>query len=224
MYNAILFDSAILFHARLYSMLNPSLQHRQLLPTGLLGTNPFTLSIPSVSPIISLPLLPTPTSTTSPTLSSSSFPFSSVSSTSTSSTVSTSTSSTPTTTSTTAVSSTTSSAVHVTTSGGRTITVVVDPTSSPSPAVMANSFLGNKTAQGIVFALVGIVVLILIIVFATFALRRRSRRRLTDEAISFDPGAINAERRSMEKASIRSSGSDRDHRPHYLNAPQYPRS
>ncbi|KAF8631218.1 hypothetical protein AX15_002549 [Amanita polypyramis BW_CC] len=203
-------------------------QQRQLLPlvSGLLGTGLPSLPIPSISPI--LPLLLPPSSSSSSALST-------LSSTLRSSTVSSSTtSSTPSSTltpSTTAAPLTTSS-VHVTTSGGRTITVVVDPTSSPSPIVpQTNSFLQNKTAEGVVFSLIGIIVLVFIFVFGTLAVRRRNRRKLVEQAISFDPGVINAERSSMDKASIRSSGSDpfahqygRPYTPPNAMAPRYPKA
>lgn len=94
---------------------------------------------------------------------------------------------------------------------------MVNPTSSPtliSPS--AGSFLENKAATGVVFAIVGVVALVIIIIFAIFFIRRRNRDKLED-AISFDPG-INAKRGSTEKAAVRSSGSDqlyRFHRPYY---------
>ncbi|KAF8743845.1 hypothetical protein AX14_000246 [Amanita brunnescens Koide BX004] len=172
------------------------LQERQLLPivTGLLGPGPTssTSSLPS---------------------SSSSSSVSSISATSTvSSTISTSTS--------TAAPSTTSSHYQVTTSGGSTITVVVKPTSNPTLITpSASSFLQNKTAAGVVFAIMGVVALVIIIALAIFAIRRRNRDKLAD-AISFDPG-INAERGSEDKASIRSSGSDRNVQPYGFHRPYY---
>lgn len=109
---------------------------------------------------------------------------------------------------------------------------MVNPTSSPTlidPS--AGSFLENKAATGVVFAIVGVVALAIIIISAIFIIRRRNRGKLED-AISFDPG-INAERGSIEKSTVRGSGSDGNvqpyglHRPYYSPgdmAPNYPRS
>ncbi|KAF8351267.1 hypothetical protein F5887DRAFT_200264 [Amanita rubescens] len=110
--------------------------------------------------------------------------------------------------------------LQVTTSDGSTITVVVNPTNSATP-ISESAFLQNKTASGIVFAIVGIVALVIIIAIAVFAIRRRNHNRLVD-AISFDPGVINPERGSMDKTSIRSSGSSRNYvQPHGFQRPYY---
>lgn len=52
------------------------------------------------------------------------------------------------------------------------------------------SFLQNKALSGTVFGLAGLVGLVLIVVLITFALRRRRRSRLLDDAVSFDPGLV----------------------------------
>ena len=97
---------------------------------------------------------------------------------------------------------------------------MVKPTSNPTLITpSASSFLQNKTAAGVVFAIMGVVALVIIIALAIFAIRRRNRDKLAD-AISFDPG-INAERGSEDKASIRSSGSDRNVQPYGFHRPYY---
>jgi hypothetical protein len=50
--------------------------------------------------------------------------------------------------------------------------------------------LQNKTLSGIVFAVVGVVAFVLIVAIATIALRRSRKKRLHDEAISFDPASL----------------------------------
>jgi len=76
----------------------------------------------------------------------------------------------------------------------------------------------NKTLVGVVFGLVGALVLILIIIISTFALRRRRSRKLTEEAISFDPATVGGGERYgrldfAEKArmSLSSSGHSSGH-------------
>ena len=81
--------------------------------------------------------------------------------------------------------------------------------------------------MGAVFAIVGVVALVIIIILAIFIIRRRNRDKL-EHAISFDPG-INAERGSIEKTTVRRSGSDTNvqpYRPYYSPgaiATNYPR-
>lgn len=63
---------------------------------------------------------------------------------------------------------------------------------SPASATAAapQSFLQNKPLEGGVFALVGIVIMIIIFVVITYAIRRRQRSRLESDiadAITFDP-------------------------------------
>ncbi|KAF8743843.1 hypothetical protein AX14_000246 [Amanita brunnescens Koide BX004] len=172
-----------------------------------------SMILPHDSPLQERQLLPIVTGLLGPGPTSSTSSLPSISATSTvSSTISTSTS--------TAAPSTTSSHYQVTTSGGSTITVVVKPTSNPTLITpSASSFLQNKTAAGVVFAIMGVVALVIIIALAIFAIRRRNRDKLAD-AISFDPG-INAERGSEDKASIRSSGSDRNVQPYGFHRPYY---
>jgi len=77
---------------------------------------------------------------------------------------------------------------------------VTDGNSAPSHH---QSFLENKALSGTVFALVGLVALVLIIVIATFFVRRRRRSRLLDDALSFDPALL--------PAADRLDGSEKGH-------------
>ncbi|KAK0242853.1 hypothetical protein EDD85DRAFT_947006 [Armillaria nabsnona] len=62
------------------------------------------------------------------------------------------------------------------------------------------SFLQNKPLSGFVFALCGIVGLVLILLVVTFTLRRRRKNKLLNEAISFDPqGSAYHPDRDMEE-------------------------
>ncbi|KAF7331901.1 hypothetical protein MKEN_00070400 [Mycena kentingensis (nom. inval.)] len=73
-------------------------------------------------------------------------------------------------------------------------------TSTPASTQRPQSFLENKPLSGAVFGLVGLVVLVLLFVIATFFIRRRKRSRLTDDALSFDPSLLaTAERMDSEK-------------------------
>jgi hypothetical protein len=47
--------------------------------------------------------------------------------------------------------------------------------------------LQNKVLSGVVFAIAGIIALAILIMVATFALRRRRNKRLIEDAVSFDP-------------------------------------
>jgi len=58
--------------------------------------------------------------------------------------------------------------------------------------------------MGVVFALVGVAVLVIIFITATFMMRRRRRREI-DEILSFDPAAVDARTNSVEKFSSRIS-------------------
>ncbi|KAL0582006.1 hypothetical protein V5O48_000064 [Marasmius crinis-equi] len=64
----------------------------------------------------------------------------------------------------------------------------VTSSTESTPAPPPKSFLQNKPLSGFVFALCGIVGLILIIFIITFTMRRSRRRKLENEAISYDPG------------------------------------
>jgi len=75
------------------------------------------------------------------------------------------------------------------------------------------SFLQNKALSGTIFALVGILGLVLIVVAATFFLRRRARNRLLDDAVSFDPALLaaadKAEKGHSSNESLGTMGSGR---------------
>ncbi|KAJ8515985.1 hypothetical protein ONZ45_g6659 [Pleurotus djamor] len=85
-------------------------------------------------------------------------------------------------------------------SDGRIITVTAFVPASTDGANSTNvnandrpqpkSFLENKALSGFVFALCGLVGLILIVMIATCALRRKQRKKLLNEAISFDPSNL----------------------------------
>jgi len=68
------------------------------------------------------------------------------------------------------------------------VTLATSPSATPIPP--ANSFLQNKVASGTVFALAGLVGLVVILAIAIFAIRRRNNRKLMKEAISFDPTVV----------------------------------
>ncbi|KAG2146680.1 hypothetical protein DEU56DRAFT_785833 [Suillus clintonianus] len=68
-----------------------------------------------------------------------------------------------------------------------TSVATISATSTAAPAV---SFLQNKPLEGGVFALVGIVIMVIIFVVVTYTIRRRQRNRLESviaDAITFDP-------------------------------------
>ncbi|KAJ3860366.1 hypothetical protein EV359DRAFT_85404 [Lentinula novae-zelandiae] len=159
-----------------------------------------------------LPTITTPTSTsaTSSSTSASSTPTFSSSSTitSTSSTItptsstitsrstssSVASSSSPTTTSSSSTDNLSSSAsIYTSTSDGvrETITAFVTPSASPSPSQSpvsnTNGFLNNKPLEGFVFALCGIVGIVILFLVTTFALRRSRRKRMLNEALSYEP-------------------------------------
>lgn len=100
------------------------------------------------------------------------------------------------------------------------MTSFVQSTPSPSSAPAPKSFLQNKPLAGGVFALVGIVVLIIIFVMVTFALRRRRRNRLENDiadAVTFDPSVtahyVDEENRmnTAEKHSLSGDSSGHGH-------------
>ncbi|KAJ7742453.1 hypothetical protein DFH07DRAFT_836531 [Mycena maculata] len=120
-------------------------------------------------------------------------------------------------------------------------TVAASASASPSLAAAhtSESFLQNKALSGTVFGLVGALGLVLLIVSATFFLRRRARNRLLDDAVSFDPGLLaaadNAEKGHSSNASLGTMGSGRPNGygtyhseplpqqyPEYYGAPQNP--
>ncbi|KAJ7368170.1 hypothetical protein DFH08DRAFT_16892 [Mycena albidolilacea] len=63
-------------------------------------------------------------------------------------------------------------------------------TQSSAPAAAHESFLQNKALSGAVFALSGLVALVLIVILVTWVFRRRRRNRLLDDAVSFDPSLL----------------------------------
>ncbi|KAF9483957.1 hypothetical protein BDN70DRAFT_873085 [Pholiota conissans] len=140
------------------------------------------------------------TSATSTSSSSSSTITTSTSTTSSSTTTSSTTTSTSTT-STSASTFTTATPARTSTpvtlvSNSSTITIFetasVPPSTTPSPsstatAVTSQGFLQNKPLSGVIFALVGLIGLVLVIIAATFMIRRRRSNRLLNEALSFNP-------------------------------------
>lgn len=83
---------------------------------------------------------------------------------------------------------------YVTSSGGGAITITsivnIQSAATPTKTSAPVAFLQNKPLEAGVFTVVGIVALVILIVVATFALRKRRRHRLDmeyAEAVSFDP-------------------------------------
>ncbi|KAK7049656.1 hypothetical protein VNI00_005687 [Paramarasmius palmivorus] len=154
-------------------ILSPVLPTTTTTSTSARSTSPpsSTSSIPTVSP--------TTATTSSSSSSSSTFERSS-----TSSSASSTSSATPTTTSESVIET-------ITTSNGQRHTVFVTqeatPTESAGPPPTHKSFLQNKPLSGFVFALAGVVGLVLIILIATFTMRRQRRKKLTNEALSYEP-------------------------------------
>ncbi|KAF8165191.1 hypothetical protein B0H34DRAFT_227530 [Crassisporium funariophilum] len=175
------------------------LQGRQILGPILTPLLPFPLPLPTKRP-------DTSSSSASSTASSSS---TSVPASSTSTSSSSSSSSIPT------PSSTSSSASLVQTvvqGQTRTVTATAAADTSTSSAIAApKSFLQNKVLSGVVFALAGLVGLVIIIVVATLAIRRSRRKKLLDDAMSFDPVKMGTnyddhlENGNMEKSRVSSS-------------------
>ncbi|EIM88140.1 uncharacterized protein STEHIDRAFT_146223 [Stereum hirsutum FP-91666 SS1] len=86
-----------------------------------------------------------------------------------------------------------SESIIVTSSQGQVVTltsvVQATPTASSSPQV-ATSFLENKSLSSGVFAVVGIIGFVILVIIGTMFIRRRSRKRLDreiDEVVSFEP-------------------------------------
>ncbi|KAF9075995.1 hypothetical protein BDP27DRAFT_1314848 [Rhodocollybia butyracea] len=114
---------------------------------------------------------------------------------------SSSTSSTSSSSSTSAIPST-STSVYTSTSGDETITAFVTSSPSSTPTSSNSSgFLNNKPLEGSVFALCGIVVLVIIFVIVTFALRRSRRKRMINEALSYEPTTMHGYTNDMERGS-----------------------
>ncbi|TFK43383.1 hypothetical protein BDQ12DRAFT_674888 [Crucibulum laeve] len=211
------------FYEPLMEIPNIQLSERQILGpifSGILG--PITTKDPlgSVTSILP-PILPLPTSSSTSVLASSTESLS----TSSASTSSASTSSTKSSEVSSAIATATPSSVSEfeTTSAGKiyTVTTVIAlETASVTPTLAAapKSFLQNKVASGVVFALVGLIGLVIIVVVGTFAIRRRRQNMLHQEAISFDPGSTTRDRfnnhsghSSLEKPRVSSStGHGRD--------------
>lgn len=73
-----------------------------------------------------------------------------------------------------------------------TITTFLDAAPSSTQSAVTpppKAFLQNKVLSGVVFALVGLVGLVIILAIATFALRRKRNNKLLNEAISFNPSS-----------------------------------
>ncbi|KAJ7591204.1 hypothetical protein C8J56DRAFT_934973, partial [Mycena floridula] len=119
--------------------------------------------------------------------------------------------------STSATSSTTSSSSFIsssslTSSSSESSTILATSTSiAPLTTVAAKGFLDNKPLAGVVFAGIGVVVLVLLFIITTWALRRRRRKNLIEDAISFDPSNPHFEDGLAEKGRG-SLGSDGLHR------------
>ncbi|KAJ3793217.1 hypothetical protein GGU11DRAFT_422538 [Lentinula aff. detonsa] len=82
--------------------------------------------------------------------------------------------------------------IYTSTSDGvkETITAFVTSSASPSPtqsATNSNGFLNNKPLEGFVFALCGLVAIVILVLVTTFALRRSRRKRMINEALSYEP-------------------------------------
>ncbi|KAJ3741310.1 hypothetical protein DFH05DRAFT_1528165 [Lentinula detonsa] len=161
---------------------------------------PSTTTPTTTSPLSSSTSVTTSASTTSPssstiTSTSTSSSLSSTSSTTTSSSTSSSSvySSSSTTSALTSASNTSPLAsIYTSTSDGvkETITAFVTSSASPSPtqsATNSNGFLNNKPLEGFVFALCGLVAIVILVLVTTFALRRSRRKRMINEALSYEP-------------------------------------
>ncbi|KAH7916312.1 hypothetical protein BJ138DRAFT_599421 [Hygrophoropsis aurantiaca] len=142
---------------------------------------------------------------------------------STTSTTSSSTSSTST-----SSASPTSSDVIMTSSSGQNVvyyTSVENASTSPT-ASPPKGFLENKPLEGGVFALIGIVAMVIIFIAITFTLRRRNRNRLDREiadAVTFDPSTTDRyedEERRLNSIEKRFSGSSSGHGHGYGYGPQ----
>ncbi|TFK55832.1 hypothetical protein OE88DRAFT_1731472 [Heliocybe sulcata] len=171
------------------------------LTSGLLPTasNPLSLSLPGISRSSST------TSSTSATTTSTSLTSSSTStssSTTTTSSSSSTTSSTPTITpppSTTSSSSASSTSLYTSTSDGNAVvytTIIAVPASTSSsedsgPTIAPKSFFQNKPLEGGVFAIVGVIGLVILVAIATWAIRRKAKDRLHEEALTWPEAGLN---------------------------------
>ncbi|KAF7776055.1 hypothetical protein Agabi119p4_4448 [Agaricus bisporus var. burnettii] len=86
------------------------------------------------------------------------------------------------------------------------VTSFTTPSPSPTASVQtadnsSSGFLQNKTLTSVVFSIVGVVLLIIIVTIVTMAFRRSRRKRLLNEAVSFDPAYLsgNSNINSTEK-------------------------
>ncbi|KAJ3847273.1 hypothetical protein EV368DRAFT_87918 [Lentinula lateritia] len=113
-----------------------------------------------------------------------------------------------------------SASIYTSTSDGvrETITAFVTPSASPSPSQSSvsstNGFLNNKPLEGFVFALCGIVGIVILFLVTTFALRRSRRKRMLNEALSYEPttthgytGHTDRDVNEKTRASYSSAGS-----------------
>ncbi|KAJ7276262.1 hypothetical protein B0H12DRAFT_1227431 [Mycena haematopus] len=116
-----------------------------------------------------------------------------------------------------------------------TVSTVVTETASGAATTSAapahhESFLENKPLSGTIFALSGLVALVLIVVLVTWVFRRRRRDRLLDDAVSFDPSLLAAtteqydasEKGHSSNASLGTLGSGRPYGPTYQADPYNP--
>ncbi|KAG1755844.1 hypothetical protein EDB19DRAFT_1902026 [Suillus lakei] len=97
------------------------------------------------------------------------------------------------------------SVIVLASTSGTSIIYVTSTASSLASATAAapQSFLQNKPLEGGVFALIGIVIMVMIFVVVTYAIRRRQRNRLESDiagAITFDP-AVNKHYGDEEKGT-----------------------
>ncbi|KAG2058825.1 hypothetical protein BDR06DRAFT_49165 [Suillus hirtellus] len=140
---------------------------------------------------------------------------------------------TPTPTPTPAPAPTSSASLIVFTSTSGTSIIYVTSTASSSASTIAavpQSFFQNKPLEGGVFAIVGIVIMIIMFVVITYTIRRRQRNRLESDiadAITFDPvvrehyGDEEKGTNTFEKYRLSSSSSGHGHGYGYGPQPAY---
>lgn len=71
-----------------------------------------------------------------------------------------------------------------------TVTAIASNAASSSSSVAGppqTGFLQNKVLSGVVFGVAGLVGLVLLVLLATFAIRRRKKKKFIEDAVSFDP-------------------------------------
>lgn len=89
----------------------------------------------------------------------------------------------------------------------RVIVVTQSDSASSTPSAAAarapQSFLQNKPLSGAIFGLAGLVALVVVVILVTCFVRRSRRRRLLDDAVSFDPALL--------AAADRYDGSEKGH-------------